>query len=284
MPKLPQVLKMRVQVNDISPGCRETLTTESFIILTCLGLSHAGSHLLLFSFSSLSPSIPPATSSPSLPASPHVSRPSSLAVPPSVPGRAWPSFLQLQPLRLLPEPPHGAPTQLGPQAGPPSRIWPLLSYTGKKKSAGSICRLVECLLVVKLRAPLLCVFPQLVPESVLPLSPPLSASLLSEHVERERDEGGQERFRVRTLFHKQGDTSTQSTCITLHAFKETEEHKAWCMTQVRSRLSQAVVSPPTLVHLTCPLLPLFSVGFPASTGAVRGNSDAAKRLVQWSTC
>ncbi|XP_071359829.1 transmembrane protein 132C [Trachinotus anak] len=72
---------------------------------------------------------------------------------------------------------------------------------------------------------------QLVPESVLPLSPPLSASLLSEHVERERDEGGQERFRVRTLFHKQGDTSTQSTCITLHAFKETEEHKAWCMTQ-----------------------------------------------------
>ncbi|XP_056228848.1 transmembrane protein 132C [Seriola aureovittata] len=72
---------------------------------------------------------------------------------------------------------------------------------------------------------------QLVSETVLPLSPLLSASLLSEHVERERDEGGRERFRVRTLFHKQGDTSTWSTCVTLHAFKETEEHKASCMTQ-----------------------------------------------------
>ncbi|GAA6233773.1 transmembrane protein 132C-like [Lates japonicus] len=72
---------------------------------------------------------------------------------------------------------------------------------------------------------------QLVSEAVLPLSPPLSASLLSEHVERERDEGGQERFRVRTLFHKRGDTSNQRTCITLHAFKETEEYKASCITQ-----------------------------------------------------
>ncbi|KAG7235885.1 hypothetical protein INR49_002082 [Caranx melampygus] len=72
---------------------------------------------------------------------------------------------------------------------------------------------------------------QLLSETVLPLSPPLSASLLSEHVERERDEGGQERFRVSTVFHKQGDTSSRSTCITLHAFKETEEHKASCLTQ-----------------------------------------------------
>ncbi|XP_044041555.1 transmembrane protein 132D isoform X3 [Siniperca chuatsi] len=68
-------------------------------------------------------------------------------------------------------------------------------------------------------------------EPVLPLSPLVSASLLSEHVERERDEGGQERFRVRMLFHKRGDTSTRGTCITLHAFKETEEHKVSCITQ-----------------------------------------------------
>ncbi|XP_040892669.1 transmembrane protein 132C [Toxotes jaculatrix] len=72
---------------------------------------------------------------------------------------------------------------------------------------------------------------QLISEDVLPLSPPLSASLLSEHVERERDAGGQERFRVRTLFHKRGGTSSRRTCITLHAFKETQEHKASCITQ-----------------------------------------------------
>ncbi|XP_029304747.1 transmembrane protein 132D [Cottoperca gobio] len=72
---------------------------------------------------------------------------------------------------------------------------------------------------------------QLISEPVLPLSPLLSAFLLSEHVERERDKGRQERFRVRTLFHMPGDTSTQATCITLHAFKETEEHKASCITQ-----------------------------------------------------
>lgn len=79
-------------------------------------------------------------------------------------------------------------------------------------------------------------FPQLISEPVLPLFPLLSASLLSEHVERERDERGRERFQVRTLFHKRGDTSPRSTCITLYAFKETEEHKVSCMTQVRTRL------------------------------------------------
>ncbi|KAG7485849.1 hypothetical protein JOB18_019742 [Solea senegalensis] len=71
---------------------------------------------------------------------------------------------------------------------------------------------------------------QLISEVVLPASPSPSASLLSEHVERERDEDGHERFRVRTLFHKWGDSSSR-TCITLHAFKETEEHKASCLTQ-----------------------------------------------------
>ncbi|XP_076583627.1 transmembrane protein 132D [Chaetodon auriga] len=72
---------------------------------------------------------------------------------------------------------------------------------------------------------------QLISEPVFPLSPPLSAFLISEHVERERDEKGQERFSVKTLFHKQVDMSTQGTCIILHAFKETEEHKASCMIQ-----------------------------------------------------
>ncbi|XP_035492910.2 transmembrane protein 132A isoform X2 [Scophthalmus maximus] len=72
---------------------------------------------------------------------------------------------------------------------------------------------------------------ELVSEAILPLSPPLSASLLSEHVERERDEDGQERFRVRTLFHKWGETNPRRTCVTLHAFKETEEHRASCIIQ-----------------------------------------------------
>ncbi|XP_054460424.1 transmembrane protein 132C [Anoplopoma fimbria] len=73
---------------------------------------------------------------------------------------------------------------------------------------------------------------QLVSEPVLPFSPLLSASLLSEHVEIERDEGGQKRFRVGMLFHRRGGNSSRGTCITLHAFKETEEHKASCITQL----------------------------------------------------
>ncbi|XP_034044575.1 transmembrane protein 132C [Thalassophryne amazonica] len=66
---------------------------------------------------------------------------------------------------------------------------------------------------------------------VLPLSVPLTTSLLSEHVEREMDQEGQERFRVRVLFHTSGDGSNQNTCVTLHAFKETEELKGSCSTQ-----------------------------------------------------
>ncbi|CAK6979737.1 LOW QUALITY PROTEIN: transmembrane protein 132D, partial [Scomber scombrus] len=72
---------------------------------------------------------------------------------------------------------------------------------------------------------------QLISEPALPLSPPLSASLLSEHVERDRDDQGQDTFSVRVLFHNHGDTSTRGTCITLHAFKETQEHKASCITE-----------------------------------------------------
>lgn len=122
-------------------------------------------------------------------------------------------------------------------------------------------------------------FPKLISEPVLPFSPLLSTSLLSEHVERDRDESGQERFRVRTLFHKWVDTSTRGTCITLHAFKETEEHKASCMTQVRNQvlsaycvcLSDSFTSTfHTLIH------PCF---FLASFRAVCGNSDTAQSLV-----
>eukprot|EP00066_Takifugu_rubripes_P021524 XP_011610790.1 PREDICTED: transmembrane protein 132C-like [Takifugu rubripes] len=72
---------------------------------------------------------------------------------------------------------------------------------------------------------------QLLSEPALPPSHLLSASLLSEHVERERDAKGRERFTVRVLFHKWGDSRFRRTCITLHAFKETEEHRASCMTQ-----------------------------------------------------
>lgn len=85
-------------------------------------------------------------------------------------------------------------------------------------------------------AELLCLFVlQLIPEQGLPLSHLLAASLLSEHVERERDAKGRERFTVRVLFHKWGDSRSRRTCATLHAFKETEEHRASCLTQVRTR-------------------------------------------------
>lgn len=106
--------------------------------LTCLNFLPFASHLILLLFYFISPSIPHAPFSSSLPASPHVCRSCSLAVPPSVPGRARPSFLQFQPLLLLPEPVYGVPAQPGPQTRPQGFIWPLLSYTGKRKSRGAI--------------------------------------------------------------------------------------------------------------------------------------------------
>ncbi|KAJ0033537.1 hypothetical protein NQD34_000644, partial [Periophthalmus magnuspinnatus] len=62
-----------------------------------------------------------------------------------------------------------------------------------------------------------------------PFSPSLSASLLSEHVEKEEGERGQDQFRVRVLFHQRLGSS--GTCVSLHAFRETEERKASCITQ-----------------------------------------------------
>ncbi|KAA8594442.1 hypothetical protein FQN60_011577, partial [Etheostoma spectabile] len=86
---------------------------------------------------------------------------------------------------------------------------------------------------------------QLVSEPVLPLSSLLSASLLSEHVERDKDKGKKTRFRVRTLFHRRGQTSTHGTCITLHAFRQTEEHKASCLTQPPLGLCLVTLTLPT---------------------------------------
>ncbi|XP_072318690.1 transmembrane protein 132D [Eucyclogobius newberryi] len=70
---------------------------------------------------------------------------------------------------------------------------------------------------------------QSLPSLPAPSPPSLSASLLSEYVEKEEDERGQDRFRVRVLFHQRPDSS--GTCVSLHAFRETEESKALCVTQ-----------------------------------------------------
>lgn len=125
-------------------------------------------------------------------------------------------------------------------------------------------------------------FPQQIPKAVLPLSPTLSTYLLSEYVQREMGEDGQQRFRLRMLFHQMGDSSTQRTCVTLHAFRETEEQKASCITQVRRRVNR--------VH---PIRGLIQTGisfdihscdfcFSASFGSLCGHSNAAGQLVHGS--
>nr|XP_023689539.1 transmembrane protein 132C-like [Paramormyrops kingsleyae] len=60
--------------------------------------------------------------------------------------------------------------------------------------------------------------------------PPFSASLLSNTVERDWDGEKGVTFKVRALFHWQGQAS-RGHCVTLHAFKETEEQRATCLTQ-----------------------------------------------------
>lgn len=73
-------------------------------------------------------------------------------------------------------------------------------------------------------------------EAVLPPPAPLAAALLSEHVESKVDEQGRRRFQVRALFNKQGGGAGhgggRGTCVTLHAFRETEERRASCLTEV----------------------------------------------------
>ncbi|XP_043095223.1 transmembrane protein 132C [Puntigrus tetrazona] len=70
---------------------------------------------------------------------------------------------------------------------------------------------------------------QVMSEPVPPLTPSLTASLLSKTIVKEEGDRG-ERFKVRVLFHMRGDAN-RGTCVTLHAFKQTEEQKASCITQ-----------------------------------------------------
>ncbi|XP_056324990.1 transmembrane protein 132C [Danio aesculapii] len=71
---------------------------------------------------------------------------------------------------------------------------------------------------------------QVMSEPIPPLTSPLTASLLSKSVVKEMEADRGERFRVRVLFHMRGDVN-RGTCVTLHAFKQTEEQKASCITQ-----------------------------------------------------
>ncbi|XP_051559632.1 transmembrane protein 132D [Myxocyprinus asiaticus] len=70
---------------------------------------------------------------------------------------------------------------------------------------------------------------QAMPEPIPPLFPSLTASLLSKTVVKEK-EGDIERFKVQVLFHMRGDAN-RGMCVNLHAFKQTEEQKASCITQ-----------------------------------------------------
>lgn len=68
-------------------------------------------------------------------------------------------------------------------------------------------------------------------EPIPPLTPSLTASLLSKTIVKEKQADREEQFKVRVLFHMRGDANSGS-CVTLHAFKQTEEQKASCITQV----------------------------------------------------
>ncbi|KAL0203358.1 hypothetical protein M9458_001376, partial [Cirrhinus mrigala] len=72
---------------------------------------------------------------------------------------------------------------------------------------------------------------QVMSESIPPLTPSLTASLLSKTIVKEMEgDRGTGRYKVRVLFHMRGDVN-RGTCATLHAFKQTEEQKASCITQ-----------------------------------------------------
>ncbi|XP_073699184.1 transmembrane protein 132C [Garra rufa] len=71
---------------------------------------------------------------------------------------------------------------------------------------------------------------QVMSEPIPPLTPSLTASLLSKTVVKEMEGDRGERYKVRVLFHMRGDVN-RGTCATLHAFKQTEEQKASCITQ-----------------------------------------------------
>ncbi|XP_053477421.1 transmembrane protein 132A [Ictalurus furcatus] len=71
---------------------------------------------------------------------------------------------------------------------------------------------------------------QLVSEPLAPFSVPPVAYLLSKTVEQKWEAERGEGFTVRVLFHMKGDSSRR-TCMSLHAFKQTEEQKASCIAQ-----------------------------------------------------
>ncbi|RXN20018.1 transmembrane protein 132C-like [Labeo rohita] len=71
---------------------------------------------------------------------------------------------------------------------------------------------------------------QVMSEPIPPLTPSLTASLLSKTIVKEIEGDREERYKVRVLFHMRGDVN-RGTCATLHAFKQTEEQKASCITQ-----------------------------------------------------
>lgn len=107
-------------------------------------------------------------------------------------------------------------------------------------------------------------------EAVLPPPAPVAAALLTEHVEREVDERGRLSFLVRALFNKQWSGNhlggDKGTCVTLHAFRETEERRASCLTEV-----SAAHYHPSL--LAVPSLTFFRLA--ASCQPVCGHPDAA---------
>ncbi|XP_056443256.1 transmembrane protein 132A, partial [Gadus chalcogrammus] len=73
---------------------------------------------------------------------------------------------------------------------------------------------------------------EMVSERLPPLSPPLWASLLSEGVELgPGGHGGAGSYKVRVLFQVRGVGWAPGSCLTLHAFRETQEHRASCLTQ-----------------------------------------------------
>ncbi|CAL8270749.1 unnamed protein product [Gadus morhua 'NCC'] len=73
---------------------------------------------------------------------------------------------------------------------------------------------------------------EMVSERLPPLSPPLWASLLSEGVELgPGGHGGAGPYKVRVLFQVRGVGWAPGSCLTLHAFRETQEHRASCLTQ-----------------------------------------------------
>ncbi|XP_029115095.1 transmembrane protein 132C [Scleropages formosus] len=80
---------------------------------------------------------------------------------------------------------------------------------------------------------------QLISSPLLPVAPPLSASLLSKSVEHDV----MDRYMVRALFHWRGDASG-GQCITLHAFKATEEQRTTCITQPPLGLCVATLNLP----------------------------------------